>query len=55
VTEGLADEFQPVEDANGREDACGGGALAAARFGEAALAHTGQQCIEQQLFRLPGD
>jgi hypothetical protein len=53
MAHGFADEFQPVEDANGREDVSRIGALAPTRFEEAALAHSGQQGLEQQLFACP--
>ena len=55
VAEGLTDEFQPVEDTDGRQHMRGVGALAATSFEEAALAHPSEEGVKQQAFGLSGD
>ena len=55
VTEGLADQFQPIEDTDGRQDMRGGRALTTAPFQEATLAHLRQEGVEPQEFRLPSE
>jgi hypothetical protein len=55
MAHGLADECQPVEDANGREDMGRVGALAAPRLEETTLAYPAQPRLEPPLFRLPRD
>jgi hypothetical protein len=55
VAEGLADEFQPVEDANSREVMRGVRALAATHVEEATLAHPSQEGVEPQESGLSGD
>jgi hypothetical protein len=55
VAEGFADQFQPVQDPNGRQHMRRVGPLSATRLEEAALARPSQEGVEPQEFGLAGD
>ena len=55
MAHGLTDPLEAVQHPNGRQDVGGVRALAATRFEEAAGSQLGQQGVEQELFRPPGD
>ena len=52
---GFAHQFQAVERPDSREDVGGIGALGAPRFEQATLVEECQECLQQEVHRLPLD